>query len=265
MTQRGQRLVIAVGLIAVLHSAAAWSQQWLNLEPLDWQLVLEFDGVLRDTEGLGESNQEEFREGLRLIQRGYSLDPRIASFAIELRPRFTQRAFTGPSGDQDAETEFLNYAFNASLLHGTQLPWAVSAQLSNDSGTSSGSFGSRTDFDSTLGGFTVNHRYEPFRSTFQYNERLLDQTFRSTFTSQSIRRNERQRSFRYSGHSSKTRVGWTHTDLDDRIASGDFAANRLNVDHSFGWGKGSNLNSSLFYTDRSGRSDSQSLNLTEFV
>jgi hypothetical protein len=238
-------------IVALASVSNGWAAEWFQLNPLDWEVIFEFDGRKR-TGDAGDAKEVRFDEELRLRQSGYSLDPRIANFSLELNPVYSQGDFDLPDQDEKLDASSFNYDASVSLLHGTPGPVSFDAQATRNAGTSDFRLGSRSDFENKHQRLALNWKTSAFPSTFSYTERFLDETFRSGFTGAVSEREERLRTLSFMGHSSKTSVALEHNDLDDLVFDRDFTEERARLSHSARWGKGSHLNSRVEYVDREG-------------
>lgn len=226
--------------------------EWLHVNPTQWEAVIEFDGLRRQTENSGEFSENELEEGIRLRQSGYAWDPRIATFSSEFQPVFKQTAESGSGRREKRFGKFARANGNLSLLHGTASPVSVNIQALRDTGTVDGDLGSRTDFDTLIGSAIVNYKTPYFPSSLKYSERRQAQTFRSGFDTATNERNDILRSLNFRGRSSKMELLLQHDRFDDLVEgqNQDFYSNRATLSNNFRWGKGSRWNSRVDYFDR---------------
>lgn len=243
-------------------SSDGWASEWFQLDPLDWDVTFKSDRSQRTSNG--ETSQDtRFDEAIRLRQSGYSLDPRIATFSMELNPVWTQGNFKYTGRDEELDGRFLNYNAGLSLLHGTQKPVSVNAQASRSSGTNDFSLGSRSEFETENRFLALNWKTSVFPTTVSYSERFLDQSFRSGFSGAVSNREDLLRTLKFNGRSSKMNLSLEYNDFDDRIFNRDYKETRARWFHSARWGKGSHLNSTLIYTDKAGFQNFQNLHVAE--
>ncbi len=250
MIRRSPLATCVVPVILFWIAGEACAEEWVHLDPLQGELILKFDGTWRSTESSPSSRQIEFEERLRLRQSGYSLDPRIATFSLQIEPVLGQGEANGSSISEDA----LNYSANISVLHGTTDPFSFNAQTSRSTGTTDGSLGSRTDFDTWNNSVAVNWKRPYFPTTLSYSERLLKQNFQPGLGGAASLRDDLTRTVRLQGRSSKTNLLLQRDELDDRIDSRnqDWTADTARFGHVFRWGRGSQLSTQLNYFDRTG-------------
>jgi hypothetical protein len=253
---------LAVLIVALSSVSNAWATEWFQLNPLDWEVIFEFDGRKR-TGDAGDAKELRFDEDLRLRQSGYSLDPRIANFSLALNPSYSQGDFELPDQDEKLDASSFNYDASLNFLHGTPGPVSFDAQATRNSGTSDFRLGSRSAFENEHERLALNWKTDAFPSTFSYTERFLDETFRSGFSGAISQREERLRTVSFKGRSSKTSVALERSDLDDLAFGRDFTEERAHLSHSANWGKGSHLNSRMAYVDREGFQGYQNVYLAE--
>ena len=253
---------LAALIVALWSVPNAWATEWFQLHPVDWEVIFEFDGRKR-TGDAGDAKELRFDEDLRLRQSGYSLDPRIANFSLELNPVYSQGDFQLPGQDDRLNGSSFNYDASVSLLNGTPGPVSFDAQATRSSGTSDFSLGSRSAFENQHQRLALNWKTDAFPSTLSYSERFLDETFRSGFSGAISQREERLRTVSFKGRSSKTSVTLERTDLDDLAFDRDFTEQRAHLSHSAQWGKGSHLNSRMAYVDREGFQGYENVYLVE--
>ena len=237
-------------MVLVTTASAARAQEWLNLNPFEGEVFFEFDGRWTDSDGT--ARDLEFQEGVRLRQRGNILDPGIATFDLELQPTFSQGQSRQPGpGDNDRDGFFLDYAGNVSLLHGTPSPVALRAGVAQNTGDIDGDLGARTEFSTLRWNVDLDLRTPAFPSTFSYNERYLDQDFRSAFSTTSSKRDDVLRTATYKGRSSKMELFVEGNWFDDRERSErSYDTQQSRLTNFFRWGKGSNWTSQIDYFDR---------------
>ncbi|MFQ5915166.1 MAG: hypothetical protein ACE5JS_18505, partial [Nitrospinota bacterium] len=220
-----------------------WAQEIFQLGPWEGEITFDFDGSWRGSGDSRKSQDTRFEEGVRIRNRGYLLDPRIFNFSLEINPLFSQRSFQGPDREEEFSGRFLNYNAGIGLLQGR--PVNLDAQATQTSGTTEGSLGARTEFQTDHRRVGVNFGARFFPSTISYSERSLEETFRSGLTSAVSQRDDVLRSLSFKGRSSKTNVSFEHLWFDDGISDRDFSSDSARLSHSFRWGKGSYLNSSF--------------------
>jgi hypothetical protein len=262
MRRRVKILVVLVSVLGILSDV--WASEWFRLNPLDWEASFEFDGSRRSGDA-GTSQDTQFEEGIRIRQSGYSLDPKIATFSLEIEPVWQQGDFhyPAPGRDDELDASFLNYSGSLSLLHGTPGPVGLTADASRSAGTTDFSLGSRSEFDTENRRVELNWKTSIFPSILSYSERFLDQTHRSGLSGTLSERDDVLRTLRYRGRSLKMNLSLEHSDFDDRIFNRDYEEEKARWSHIARWGKGSRLNSSLDYTDRKGFSAYEKLNIAE--
>ncbi len=242
-------LIVLMAFLGIMSDAKA--QEWFVLDPLDWALVLDFDGYWRDYKDSADTQQTKFEEGVRLRQRGHSVDPRIASFFLDLHPRLAQVDFENGGDDEDFDNSFLDYNASLSLLHGTPAPFSFEARAGQNTATLDGDLGSRTDLKTSNEAITLNARNEFFPSTITFSQRDLDEKFRSGISGATTDREEAVDTVTFRGHSSKMDLLLEQIDFDDRLPKdNDYNSEIGRLNHSLRWGKGSNLHSLLDYYKR---------------
>lgn len=230
----------------------AQADERFHLDPLEWETTSEFDGTLRSTES-ENTRETEIRSGVRFRQSGYSLDPRIFRFSVEIEPEISRGEFTGSTHDETRDGLFLNYNVNANVLQGTPGPFSVDIQAGQTTDTIDGSLGNRNEFDLQTRSIGVNWKTRIFPSTLSYSERALDQSFRSGLTGTISERDDILRTIRFHGRSSKLNLNIEREWLDDLTGRNfDYSTNKGRAEHRFEWGKGSLLTSHIELFDRNG-------------
>jgi hypothetical protein len=255
-----------VALVCLLAATStSQAQEWLRLDPTDWEVFVDFDGRWRRNENSQSTRDREVETGVRIRQSGYSLDRQIATFSLELEPRFLRGDFESPGISQTRDGEFVNYSGDVSVFHGTPFPFSFAAHASRVSGTIDGSLGSRSDFTSENRRLAVTYKNRAFPSTLEYLERLVDQTFQPGFGAVASQRDDILRTVRLKGRSSKMNAALEQSWFDDRVVTTDrdYQSTRANVNHRFNWGKGSTLHSRVDYFTRSGFQGYDKLDIAE--
>ena len=253
--------IVAIALFGLESGGRA--EEWIHLDPQQWEATLEFDGFRRQANS-GETTDIEFQEGIRVRQRGFGLDRRIATFSLDTHFVLEQGRRRSPSGESDRTGKFVDYVADMSVLHGTPSPVSVNGQATRSSGTLDGSLGSRSEFVSETRSAAINWKSPHFPSSLRYTERLLDSTFDSG-TGSTSQRDDALRTIGLSGRSSKLDLALEHAWFTDRVSvtETDYDETRARVAHNFRWGKGSNLNSRIRFTDRTGFRPRQRFHLNE--
>lgn len=253
-------LAVLAGLLGM--APVAWAQEWLVLDPLVWELGLKYDGSWR-TASTGDSTDIEYKESIRLRQTGHSVDPKIASFLLDLNPVWTQGEFDLPDRDDAFNGDDLNYNANLSLLHGTPGPVSFDAQATQSSGSTDFDLGSRSEYeyDNWRVGLNLKNRFFP--ATLSYSERYSDRISGSGFSTVISQREELVEILSFKGRSSKMNVDLEQLDFDDRIFDNDYEQDTARLNHTARWGKASRLNSTVDYLDREGFGGQERLLVTE--
>lgn len=240
--------------------------QWLLLDPMQWELTTKVDGRWRRSIQPGQTSRErEIETGVRLRQTGAVLDRRIATFGLEIEPVQTKGRFTSNTVSDDRDANTLNYSATVSALHGTPFPFGFTGNASQSTGTTESSLGARSEFTSTNRGVAANWKSRYFPSTLSYDERSIDSLFTSAFNNNRSERDEVVRTLKYHGRSSKMDFSLERSMLDDRIQGRDRDYNdtRARLGHRLRWGKGSRLHSRFRYNDRTGFNPRTRVNLNE--
>ncbi len=253
-------------MLAALPAAAmGQADEKLHLDPLEWEATINFDGTRRNTDS-ETTTDIEIGSGVRFKQSGYSLDPRIFKFAVELEPKVSRGEFTGSNQDESRDGLFLNYAINANALQGTPGPIGVDALFSKTTDTIDGSLGNRNEFDLEIRRIGVNWKTRIFPSTLSYTERIQEQSFKSGLSGAISERDDTLRTINFRGRSSKLNIELERDWLNDQTdLDSDYSTNKVGVGHRFDWGKGSLLTSQADFFDRSGFNAFERLTLNETV
>lgn len=245
---------LAVLPMLLVPAVDARAEDWFHLDRVEAEAIATFDGLWRSAQSGAGTNDVKFEESVRIRQSGYSLDPRIVSFSLEVEPTFSQGKFTSVGLSDNRKGRFLNYNTSINVLQGAPGPFSFLARASRSSGLQDSGLGGRTEFVNALRGATVNWRnaYMPLR--LSYEEIYLKQLFTPGLSTTTSRREEKRRTLVLSGRSRKTNLRIERQWLDDRtlVQDRDYTINRAQAGHTFKWGKGSSLRSSLDYYDRNG-------------
>lgn len=226
--------------------------QQVRFDPLEWEVVLEFDGSREKVESSGTTTDLEFKEGLRLKQGGYVVDPRIANFSVEIFPTLSQERVDGPGYNQDTNGTFVDYAVSLSAFNGARTLFGFNAEASRNTGTLDGSLGSRTEFTTDNRYVGINYKNLAFPTTLSYSENVQDQSFRSGLTSASSARDDTLRTVRLHGRSSKLDAIVEQNWFDDQLLDNDYQAFRERLAHTFRWGKNSSARTDQEFYNRTG-------------
>ncbi|MDH5764971.1 MAG: hypothetical protein OEZ38_03055, partial [Gammaproteobacteria bacterium] len=152
-SRNGQQLSLILFLFTALTThTVARAEQWFISDPLLWDARFMFDGKWSDTEtSLGNTQSSEdlrYREQFSFKQRFHFLDPKIATFTFDIRPTFSQTDYTSTNNiSNESDSTTWNYAANSSFLHGTKIPFSLTAGIDRTTGITNEDLGARTDFD----------------------------------------------------------------------------------------------------------------------
>lgn len=242
--------------LAILQGIAAdaRAEDWFFFSPLTGELELGYTGAWNQNESASDTQSAEFTERLRLRQNGYILDPRIASFAVDIAPAFTQTDFSDDTGTRSADEETLNYGASLRAFQGTPGPFGFNAEARRSTGTSDGGLGSQSDFDIESRSVLVNWKSRAFPTTLRYSETFTDQTFRSGLSTITSERSDALRTVTLNGRSRKLDVFLERAELENLIAppDEDTTTDAARLRHMLRWGEGSQLTTNMSYTDRTG-------------
>ena len=261
-----RRKIILIACAALLGGIAdARAEEWVNFYPISGDLSLGFDG--RKTNGdSGVSTQTaKYEERLRLWLGGYSLDPQIFTFNVNLEPALTQEEADSETTTTSTDSTYLNYKARISLLHGVAAsPVSLSADFSADTGETEGDLGSRSDVTSEERGADLHWKFRPFPSTFSYRELSRDETFIPGFGLPPRERDEFRKTLSYLGKSRGMELRLEDTEFDDRTAlDHDYNSQWARLKNDFRWGKGSSASSRLEYFNREGFNTEERISVVE--
>lgn len=222
------------------------------LYPTELDAVISFDGT--KSKNSANSRETEWEAGLRLGQRGYILDPKIATFLFDIEPVIRKSKFESDSLDQDTDGDLLNYLFQTNLLRGTPAPFGLDLSLQKSDTLNTGSLGNRFDTVIDSNKATIYWKNSAFPTSLSYEVRKLDEEFRSSLNSQVTEREEELKSLILKGRSSKLNIHLEHSRLDDLIETRDhdYELDRANISHNFKWGRSSYLQSNINHYERRG-------------
>ena len=237
----------------------------LVLNPTELDFIFSFDGT-KSKNGI-ESHESEWETGLRIGQSGYLLDPKIAWFLIDLEPVVRRGVFNSDVSDQETDGKLMNYLVQTNFLRGTPGPFGFDLSAQRSDNINSGSLGNRFDTLIDSNKAVLHWKNPAFPMSLSYEERTLDEEFRSSLDSPVTERDELLKSWNIKGRSSKLSIHLQHTDSDDRIASrdNDYELDRAVINHNFKWGKNSQLNSNINHYERTGFSANKRFTANENV
>ncbi len=265
MNQSSPLLCFVVVAVVAGFATAARAEEWIHLDRTKIEAIFRFNGFWRRGKDANSTRDNNFEEGVLIRQSGYSLDPRIVSFSLEVQPVFSQGRFISNGLREARDGNFLNYGGVLRMFHGTPGPLSLFAQVGRTSGITDGSLGSRNEFELKTRNLTLNWKTSVFPSSLAYSVRSLRQVFRSGLTTSTSDRDEVLRTLSFRGRSSKMSALLEHAWLDDQVPGQDrdYTSNRAQLNHRFRWGKGSSLNSRFDYFDRNGFNAFERLTLNE--
>jgi hypothetical protein len=240
------------------------ASEWLQLQPGTAEAFIRFDGTYRSADSAGDSNDSDLEAGFRFRRGGFMLDPAIANFYLQLEPYFSQGKSTG-AVTEDRDGNFFNYIGRLSLFQEAPGPFAYDFSASRNSGNTDGSLGNRTENDVETRFVQMRWKNRAFPTFLQYEEKMLEQFFRSAFGSGSSDRDEVLKSLSLSGRSSKTTLNLEREWMDDKnlLRNNDYQENRGRLAHRLKWNNASSLRSRIDYTDRTGFNAFRQFNLSE--
>lgn len=236
---------------------------WVHLDPLNWEIELEYEGRSEQAEGSGESRQHQFSEKFELQQSGYVASPKIFDFSITLTPTFMQGQSDYALHEERTEGSSFDYDVNLTALQGAKAPVYFGADASRISGTHSSNLGNYTDYSQEIRSLNMQWKLSAFPMAFSYEERLRDQTQSSGGFAAPRRRDEFQQSVRWRARSSKLQVSVEKRRFDDRTSGNDYDLLQQSVVHNFRWGKNSHLNTRQRYLNREGTHTFKQLSVSE--
>lgn len=257
--------VFSLMVLAAAAADARAQDETIHLDPLEWEATVDFDGAWRRSESQ-KTRDLDVETRLRFKQSGFSLDPRIARFAIEVEPRISHGDLSGTDQDETRDGVGVNYNATANIFSGTPDPFGYDLLAARSSDTTEGSLGSRTDFTLETYSVGTNWKSRVFPSTLSLTQRSLQQKFESGLTDVTSERDDVLRTLSYRGRSSKLDLFLERDWLDDLTdRNSDYTSNRFRAGHRFPWGRGSQLNSRADYLDRNGFNPFERFTLDETV
>lgn len=237
----------------VLSPAEAIAQTgWFHLNPLIWEIELEYEGVGDQRGGTGNSWSNQYTEKIEIEQSGYSFDPNIFNFSITVTPTLSQGQFDHAVRDERIDGTYIDYEISLRALRGSTSPIDLGARASRNTQSVSSNLGNRTDVRRENRFVDLGIKVRAFPMTLSYGERLLDQTFKSAQSTEPRHRDDIQRSVRWQGRSSKLQMHVEKSWFDDRIGDNDFDILQQATHHSLRWGKNSHLRTQQNYYSREG-------------
>jgi len=243
-------------------NALSWDE--VTLYPTEFEALVDFDGTNRRKSG--SSRETEWRAGVRIEQNGYVLDPGIALFHLDIEPMYTWGDFESSDTSRDNTGELLNYLLQLNLFRETPGPVGFDLSAQRNTNFNTGSLGSRIDNVIDTKRATANWKNLAFPTSLTYEERSLEEEFRSSLNSAVSERDETLKRWIIKGRSSKLDLRLEHKSLDDLTnRDQDYEIDEANFSHHLPWGNNSHLRSRFDYYDRTGFNANKRLTFDEFA
>lgn len=223
----------------------------VHLDPLDWEIELEFDGWSQQTKGGGETQIKRYTEKIEVSQTGYVISPRFLDFSVELTPTFLQERREGLTAVPTNGTIF-DYNVELGVLRGARAPVSGSVGASSSTSNFSNGRSGHTQQTSDSRFAVLDIKFRPFPMKLSYGDQTLDQIVTSADAATQRPRNEFQRSVRWVGKSSKMLAQVERRWFDDRVGENDYDSLEQSITHDFSWGKNSHLATRQRYLSREG-------------
>lgn len=261
-------VLIALTVLTVISdNVQAWD--WITFYPLRAEAVARFDGSYQNSGDDGTNSDTEWQAGVSLAQKGYILDPGIASFSLGIEPVYvggkikSKSKSKSTSGDRDGK--FLSYFFQLGMLHGTPGPFSFDVSASRTTNFNTVTLGSRYEDITEVKSASVKWKNTAFPMRLIYTERSLQQDYTLGQSGNVSERDELAKNLALSGRSSKMDLLIEHQSLDDRIITRDqdYELDRVTFNHRLHWGSNSQLFSRLNYHDRTGFNENKRLTIDE--
>ena len=233
------QLVLLTTSSGLLHG-----QDLIGLRKRQGEMGYDFRGAWNGF-GPSRSRNANHREWIKIPFHGMLFGPRILKYSVTFRPAFSQGLSSGVS---TVTANQINLDASARIF--TASPVSLTVATSRSDGSSSGGFGAETDFYVSTWNASLVWRNSFFPGRLTYTSRTLDQSWLTSQVVGPVRRAERVETLTYSARSSKTRIRLERTNYDDRSGTRDFNALTAVFGHAFRWGKGSRLQTSVDFTNR---------------
>lgn len=242
---------VGVATLAVALASGALVGQGVRIAAPSGQVGVALDGAWSDFEGVRGARFAQFAEWLDIGVAGVVVDPRVASFALHLRPTWLQVAGrqvfdTAPSSDA---TRLTNYGVSATAF--PLMPVSGSAWFTRISGRRPGLFGSSSASDVGRAGASIRLRNPPLPVTFEI-ERVARVDSQYRLTGNVRTRHDVLTEAGVRARNSKLDAELRRQSFDDRQGVTDQQSWIGDVVHRFGWGKGSSITSGLHTIERTG-------------
>lgn len=242
-------VIVAAGLFMSAVANAADSR--VHLDPLEWEIELEYDGWSQQIEGAGETQVEQYSEKFEVSQSGYVISPKLFDFSVNLTPTLLQGRREGRVDERTDGTVF-DYDVELGALRGVRLPVALAVGASSSTSDFSNGISGRAQQTKSDQFAALDVKFRPFPMRLTYSNQLLDQTFTSGQSATPRNREEFQRLVRWQGRSSKLATQVEKRWFDDRVGENDYDSLEQSVTHEFFWGKNSRLATRQRYFSREG-------------
>jgi hypothetical protein len=248
--------------------ADARATEWLNFYTYTGEVSFGVESHWIERESGTSTWANEFEERLLLSLGGYSVDPRLFTFFLDLEPTLTQKRVdldTSAIRVDSMDGTVLNYAARFSLLHGAPAsPVSLTAEFSADTDRTESSLGNNSNYTIVNSGGTLYWKFRPFPSTISYSEKTLEDVVFSRFGAPPKIRDEYQRTLNYRGKSRGMELLLDNTEFNDRTGTNnDYEFNQARLTNKFNWGKKSGLASRLEYLNREGFNAQESVWVNE--
>jgi len=256
--------------LAISGPAQALTYEWLTVNPLSIETLINMSGWYRDTNNRTDASRYKQRQytlkgGLRLSQSGYFMDPGILRFNYTIEPWYSKGRYRSNTYSEKQKADSLGYHFGIDFLQGTTLPVRGSLLASDSTYTSNSNMGRHDETDLKNYTALLSWLFRPLPMTFRYNYRDFNQISSLVTRSADIVRNETEQVFAIQAKNAKMQIKAEHRSLDDKVKSrdNDFEENRATLRHRFTWGHESQLDSRFKYYNRTGYNALKSIELNE--
>lgn len=257
-------MIVAAACTLIPTTVDARENQ-VHLDPLKWQLELEFEGWSDRTENFGETNTNQYTEKWEVNQSGYLVSPKMVSFSVSLTPTFLQEDRSSAGRSVGVEGSSFDYDIDLTILRGATIPLDFDLGVLRSSGTTTSNWGRRTEFTQEYRSARMRWKFPAFPMVLSFDEKLQEQMFSLGRESESRFREAFERSVRWSARSSKLQVQVEKRWFDDRIKDEDFDKLQQSVTHNLRWGRNSHLTTRQEYVNREGTNAFKRLSVSENI
>jgi hypothetical protein len=252
---QGKVLLIGALAATLVIPNSTQAAGWFYFDPVELDVEIRFDGYDNETDattGPADERQTlQLEERISVGQSGSVVDPRIVNFSVLLEPVFRQGRETADGVSDRTGGNDLDYKVGLGFLQDARFWFDGGIEAYRTTGSNDLAFGSRNRTAVSSNELRFSWKNAWFPMSFSYLFGSFEQDFARADGLLSRRDEDRDR-LRITGRSSKLRLDLQSERVQENVFGRDYDLNRGNVEHQFGWGRGSHLYSTIRLFDRRG-------------